>query len=75
MRLTQKGQVTIPHRLRKRYGLTHNTEVVFEETDAGVLLRPASNLRVERLAQAIDSVRGRADNTLSTDEVMAMTRG
>ncbi len=74
MRLTQKGQVTVPKRLRERFGLRRGTEVEFEATDRGVLLRPASNERAERLAGRIAAVRGTADAGLGTAEIMRLTR-
>ena len=39
MKLTIKGQVTIPKRLRKRYGLNPQEEVIIEEAPGGVLIR------------------------------------
>jgi bifunctional DNA-binding transcriptional regulator/antitoxin component of YhaV-PrlF toxin-antitoxin module len=74
MRLTQKGQVTIPHSLRKRYGLSAHSEIIFEATDAGVLLKSAPKKDLKYLSQAIDSVRGSADAGLSTAAIMEMSR-
>ncbi|HKK19449.1 MAG TPA: AbrB/MazE/SpoVT family DNA-binding domain-containing protein [Opitutales bacterium] len=74
MKLTQKCQVTIPHRLRKRYGLNAHSEVIFEATEAGVLLKSAPTKDLKQLGRAIDSVRGCADAGLSTEAIMQMTR-
>lgn len=74
MKLTQKGQVTIPGDMRKRYGLRTGCEVEFEAMDGGVLIRPASHLQAERMAKAIASVRGCADTGLTTATIMQMTR-
>ena len=74
MRITTKGQVTIPQRLRRKFGLLPNTEVTFEEADGCVLLRPVLSKRAlieERLREA----RGVAVGDVSTDEVMRLTRG
>jgi len=74
MKITSKGQVTIPQRLRLKYGLLPNTEVAFEEADGGVSIRPAISKRAlieERLRRA----RGVADGGLDTDGVMKLTRG
>lgn len=74
MRITTKGQVTIPQRLRRKFGLLPNTEVTFEEADGCVLLRPVLSKRAlieERLREA----RGVAGGEVSTDEVMRLTRG
>ena len=40
MKITTKGQVTIPQPLRMKFGLLPNTEVAFEEADGCVLIRP-----------------------------------
>jgi AbrB family looped-hinge helix DNA binding protein len=74
MRLTQKGQVTIPRHLRKRYGLSPHTEVVFEEAAGGVLIRPAPEAKTERLRAALKKARGSANVGLTTDEILGLTR-
>ena len=74
MRITSKGQVTIPAGLRQRLGLLPNTEVAFEELDDGVLIRPASSLR-DLMTERIRSVRGVATAGRTTDEIMQLTRG
>lgn len=38
----------IPARLRRKFGLEEGSEVIAEETDQGILLRPAVTLAVER---------------------------
>ena len=73
MKLTSKGQVTIPQHLRNRYGLKPETEVVFEETAAGVLIKPAASGRVAQLKAAMRKSRGSA-NVKSTAELMQLTR-
>lgn len=75
MRLTSKGQVTIPQALRERYGLLPDTEVSFEAASDGVLIRPASANRLKRLNAAIAKSRGSATAGLSTDAIMRLTRG
>lgn len=75
MRLTSKGQVTIPQALRERFGLQPNTEVQFEARADGVLIRAARVERVERVKAAIAKSRGSARAGLSTDEIMRLSRG
>lgn len=41
MRITAKGQVTIPQEIRKRLGLLPNTEVIFEVDGSAARLRRA----------------------------------
>jgi AbrB family looped-hinge helix DNA binding protein len=71
MRLTVKGQVTIPKKYRQRYGLDPLSEVVFEEAAGGVLIRAKKRVPKEQLKR----VRGIADAGLSTREIMKITRG
>jgi AbrB family looped-hinge helix DNA binding protein len=73
MRVTEKGQITIPKDLRDRLGIGTGTEVGFEEVPEGILVRKlATPTRGERIA---DRLRGRGDVSMTTDEIMALTRG
>ena len=45
MKITRKGQVTIPRTLRMKFGLLPDTEVAFEEADGCLLIRPVLNKR------------------------------
>ena len=74
MRITSKGQVTIPVELRERFGLMPNTEVQFEVDGNGVRLRKARR-GGERGRRLVQRLRGRGDVPLSTDEILALTRG
>jgi AbrB family looped-hinge helix DNA binding protein len=73
MRITSKGQVTIPVAIRKKAGLWPNTEVTFEMNRGVVVLRKLRTAAGpgESLASRL---RGRATTRLSTDEIMALTR-
>ena len=42
MRISNRGQLTIPRSLRQKYGLAPNTEVELEEADGCIIIRPAS---------------------------------
>ncbi len=74
MRVTEKGQVTIPKRLRDELGIGAGTEVAFERADDAVLIRKVAGApsRGEKLVQQL---RGRGDVAMTTDEIMALTRG
>jgi AbrB family looped-hinge helix DNA binding protein len=75
MRITSKGQVTIPVELREKAGLLPDTEVEFELDAKGVRIRRAKTARRPgRGAAAVGRLRGRATSKLSTDEIMALTR-
>ena len=74
MRITTKGQVTIPQRFRLKFGLLPHTDVSFDEADGGVTIRPVLNKRAlieERLRKA----RGVAVPGVRTDDIMRLTRG
>lgn len=74
MRVTSKGQVTIPLELRERYGISPESEVVFEAREDGVMIRPARRAS-ERMQKWLESARGVATTGRSTAEIMKMTRG
>lgn len=74
MRVTSKGQVTIPRGIRERLGITPHCEVEFVVEGERVVLRKVqgSTSRGERLVRRL---RGRGSVRMTTDEIMALTRG
>ncbi len=76
MRITSKGQVTIPVDIRERAGLLPNTEVRFEFDGKVVRLvrATASGKKGNRGAHLVAHLRGRGDVAMSTDAIMALTR-
>ena len=77
MRITAKGQVTIPQDVRERAGLMPGTDVDFE-IEAGVvrLVKAASGGgRRTRGQRLVESLRGRGDFGTTTDEIVALMRG
>ena len=75
MRITSKGQVTIPQRIREQAGLLPDTEVAFEIVRGRVILKPLGK-RVSRGQRAVAPLRGSLKHLKrSTDELMALTRG
>ncbi|WP_029008809.1 AbrB/MazE/SpoVT family DNA-binding domain-containing protein [Azospirillum halopraeferens] len=72
--LTTKGQVTIPKRIRDRLGLSPGSAVEFEMApDGRVILRKADG--TAPVPSRFERLRGRATAGLSTDQIMALTRG
>lgn len=74
MKISRKGQVTIPIEIREQLGLMPHTEVCFEvEGNAVRILREEkpSGSRGERL---LARLKGRATSGLSTEDIMALTR-
>ena len=74
VRISTKGQVTIPQRIREELGLLPETEVEFTVVDGGVLLRKMAGGRA-RGRSLVEHMRGRARCGMTTDEIMALTRG
>jgi len=73
MRITQKGQVTIPQEIRERFGFLPYTEVEFVAQGETVVLRKATTSC--RGTALVRRIRGSARSGLSTDEIMQLTRG
>lgn len=71
MRVTSKGQVTIPQDVRRRLGIIPGSEVDFRVEDDGVRL---TRREQEDGAELVTAMRGRAGRAMSTDEIMALTR-
>ena len=74
MRVTSRGQVTIPMAFRKKLGINPQTEVAFELIGDAIRIRKAKEDR-PRIRAAIDKMRGRATTGMTTDQILALTRG
>jgi len=74
MRVTSKGQVTIPIEVRQKAGLLPNTEVEFVVRGNTVIVKKADK-PPRRGPRLLTVMRGKATTRLSTDEIMALTRG
>lgn len=73
MRVTSKGQVTIPGNIRKQAGMLPHTEVEFIVEGNTVILRPIQG-STGRGKRIVDALRGRATVKMTTDEILALTR-
>jgi AbrB family looped-hinge helix DNA binding protein len=71
MRVTSKGQVTIPLAVRRRLGIEAGSEVEFELDGHGARLVRAQPGRGAAIARGM---RGRGTVAMSTEEIMALTR-
>ena len=73
MAVTSKGQVTIPKPVRDLLGIEAGTRVEFHRNAQGeiVLDRADGKKPLSRFAK----LRGSAKSGMSTDELMALTRG
>ncbi len=77
MKITTKGQVTIPVEIREKLGLLPNTEVEFEVVGKAVRLRKVrrANGAGRRGKSIVERLRGRGSVRMTTDEILALTRG
>jgi AbrB family looped-hinge helix DNA binding protein len=76
MRITSKGQVTIPVEIRERLGLMPNSEVEFEVEGNAVRIRKVRGRQQRGRGRSIvEHLRGKATSGMTTDEIMALTRG
>ena len=76
MRVTTKGQVTIPQDIRERLGILPHSEVEFDIVGDSVRIRKkrGSQTRGQRLIEHLK--RGHKPMPgMTTDQLMAMTRG
>ena len=50
--ISERGQITLPVSIRKKYSLDKNTPVILEETPKGLLLRKASLIPIHQYSDA-----------------------
>ncbi len=76
MRISERGQITIPKPLRDRYGMNHNVEVEITPTDEGLLIRKraAGQHPVDRVSGILDGVE-HPGIPLDVDEYIEEIRG
>ena len=72
-RVTSKGQVTIPKRVRERLRIEQGSLVEFDLASNGqvVLFKVGAGA----IASRFEALRGRAGEGMTTDQIMALTRG
>lgn len=73
MRVSAKGQVTIPIALRKRMGIVRGSEVAFFEKGGCLHLEKVET--TGRGAALVRRMTGKGQGVLSTDEILSLTRG
>lgn len=81
MRVTSKGQVTIPRDLRELAGIAPSSEVIFAIengkitiTRKGDEVESRERRRLDSFLKALDRIEGTGDQNLRADEVMSVTR-
>lgn len=71
MRVTTKGQVTIPQNVRETLGIAPKTEVQFIEENGKFYIIKADALETKG---KFKKLRGIATAQMTTDEILALTR-
>ncbi len=74
MKITSKGQVTIPMEIREQLGFLPQTEVEFKIVGKELRLIKAKE-NSGRGKNIIERMRGKGFIKMTTDEIMALTRG
>ena len=74
MKITTKGQVTIPQEIREKYGFLPHTEVEFiaEEGEVRLVKKKVEDSFGNKI---VSHLRGRGTVEMTTDEIMSLTRG
>lgn len=73
MRVTSKGQVTIPKHIRDQAGIMPGSEVEFS-VEGGVVRLERSTTKPTRGEELVRRMRGAATIKMTTDEIMKLTR-
>lgn len=81
MRVTSKGQVTIPRDLRELAGIRPNSEVVFTVEDGRLIVAPKDDPgrihereRLDRLMNTLKRLEGTGDPSVDAEALMRETR-
>ena len=74
MKITSKGQVTIPLEIRRKIGLLPHTEVKFQVRGNAVQIVKVESAKSSRGRRLTEMTRSKATVKMSTDEIMALTR-
>lgn len=72
MKVTPKGQVTIPRHIREKLGITSDSEVDFIEDNNRVYI--VNRTFAKNPPKKFQELRGVANVQMTTDEIMALTR-
>ena len=76
MRITAKGQVTIPQEIREKAGLMPNTEVEFDFDGRNVRIMPARHAtKPNRGQRLVEQLRSKATVPMTTNQILKLMRG
>ncbi|MBL0374628.1 AbrB/MazE/SpoVT family DNA-binding domain-containing protein [Rhizobium sp. KVB221] len=81
MRVTSRGQVTIPRDLRELTGIKPNSEVVFSIESGKLVVTPkdgeqqlADRERLGKFLETLDRLEGTGDQAIDAEALMSLTR-
>ncbi|TIX91340.1 AbrB/MazE/SpoVT family DNA-binding domain-containing protein [Rhizobium sp. P44RR-XXIV] len=81
MRVTSKGQVTIPRDLRELAGIELNSEVIFSVEDGKLVVSPKNGKReiedrqrLDRFMVTLKRLEGTGDQDIDAEALMSLTR-
>ncbi|WP_306118784.1 MULTISPECIES: AbrB/MazE/SpoVT family DNA-binding domain-containing protein [unclassified Roseitalea] len=81
MRVSEKGQVTIPKHVREQAGIRPNSDVMIRLEGGRVIIEPVDGAegrnmreRMERFLKELDKLEGTGDPDLGAEDVMRETR-
>lgn len=70
MRISERGQITIPKRLRERFGMSRDVEVDITPTEHGLLIRKRTAPK-----HPVERVSGILRNAADVDQYVEAIRG
>ena len=70
MRISERGQITIPKRLRDRFGINKNVEVDITATEHGLLIQKRAEAK-----HPVERVSGILDGNVDVDQYVEEIRG
>jgi AbrB family looped-hinge helix DNA binding protein len=76
VKLTSKGQVTVPLHIREALGLLPGSEVEFSiDGDSARITKRQASGRRSLARDIVEHARGRGSGTMTTDDIMRLMRG
>ncbi len=72
--VSDRGQLTLPANMRKRFGLSHGGAVILEERDNEMVIKPAAVLEIEMYSDAQIAAWDESDRLSADDRAAVLTR-
>lgn len=75
MRISAKGQLTIPQTIREKLGFLPETDVEFFIENDKLCLQKMNAAKKSRGDKIVERLKGRCKTRMTTEELMKLTRG